>query len=51
MKKQYIEKKSLLDIVQKEFELAHEMAGLKAMNYCNFFLQQFVIAEVKELEE
>ena len=51
MKKQYVEKKPLWDIVQKEFELVHERADLKAMNYCNFFLQQLAIAEVKEIEE
>lgn len=51
MKKQYIEKKPLWDIVQKEFELAHERNDLKAMNYCNFFLQHLSLAEVKEIEE
>lgn len=50
MKKQYVEKKPLWDIVQKEFELARERADLKAMNYCNFFLQQLSVAEVKEIE-
>ena len=51
MKKQYVEKKPLWDIVQKEFELARDRADLKAMNYCNFFLQQLSVAEVKEIEE
>lgn len=51
MKKQYVEKKPLWDLVQKEFERAQERADLKAMNYCNFFLQQLLIAEVKEIEE
>lgn len=51
MKKQYVEKKPLWDIVQKEFELARERNDLKAMNYCNFFLQHLSLAEVKEIEE
>lgn len=51
MKKQYVEKKPLWDIVQKAFELADERKDLTAMEYCNFFLQQLSVAEVKEIEE
>lgn len=51
MKEQYIKKKPLIDWVRKEFERALSNSDLKAMQYCNAFLQQIVISDVKEIEE
>ena len=51
MKEQYIKKKPLIDWVRKEFERALNDSDLKVMQYCNAFLQQIVVSEVKEIEK
>ena len=51
MKEHYIKQHPLIDWVNKEFKKAEARHDLVGMNYCNAFLQQLVIADVKEIEK